>query len=84
MAKVNTTALLCEPICGDGLLVAGEGCDDGNKDNSTVTGPHWLPAVSAHSVVRILVMDAVSLVRWHCAQMCYVSERQPQVDHKTG
>lgn len=32
--QVNTTALRCEPICGDGLLVGGEACDDGNQDTS--------------------------------------------------
>eukprot|EP00931_Biecheleriopsis_adriatica_P040733 TRINITY_DN23337_c0_g1_i1.p1 TRINITY_DN23337_c0_g1~~TRINITY_DN23337_c0_g1_i1.p1 ORF type:complete len:4853 (-),score=966.29 TRINITY_DN23337_c0_g1_i1:13-14571(-) len=32
---VNGTILpqLCTPICGDGLLVEGEACDDGNKDD---------------------------------------------------
>lgn len=25
---------LCGPICGDGLIVGGEGCDDGNDDDS--------------------------------------------------
>lgn len=32
-SEVNTTALRCEPICGDGLLVGGEACDDGNQDS---------------------------------------------------
>eukprot|EP00435_Cladocopium_sp_Y103_P068641 s1255_g31.t3 len=32
-SEVNTSALRCEPVCGDGLLVVGEGCDDGNKDS---------------------------------------------------
>lgn len=26
----NTNATLCDPICGDGIVVFGEKCDDGN------------------------------------------------------
>eukprot|EP00434_Breviolum_minutum_P015683 symbB.v1.2.013816.t1/scaffold984.1/size146690/7 len=32
-SEVNTTALRCEPVCGDGLLVVGEACDDGNQNS---------------------------------------------------
>ena len=30
--QTNTTQLLLEPVCGDGLVVRSEGCDDGNLD----------------------------------------------------
>ena len=34
--QTNSTKLLLETICGDGLVVGSEGCDDANLD--TVAG----------------------------------------------
>lgn len=47
--EVNTTALRCEPVCGDGLLVVGEACDDGNQEWSTIFSLGWKFSLKNHA-----------------------------------
>jgi cysteine-rich repeat protein len=38
LSGFTTTRSVCQPRCGDGIVSAGEECDDGDKNNDTLYG----------------------------------------------
>lgn len=38
LSGFTTTRSVCQPRCGDGIVAAGEECDDGDKNNDTLYG----------------------------------------------
>lgn len=59
--------LQCAPICGDGLLVAGENCDDGKFSSCSVLVSHNILVIK----VRIPKVESVHSISVSCSELSF-------------